>query len=308
MAACGLPDMGVGKAHGEVCAVGAFEVHAFQLKLVQAAAARLQLCQMLAPGSGDINALPDAAHAENGLPQLFLCVLIAGEHLFRPGRARNGHDAPLHFILHGVIAPGGQRLAARLVGAGYLLCVQPLEHLRVGIVDVQNARAALALGIIQIAAQDIGLHVLQRFHTGILHPDAGKLLVCVFHHHIARTSLKGGPGAQAGKRRALYRARNEHSLSLLGVHAHPYGKFGILFHQFFVHGIILLFRRAAQRASLLMRRATLPYKLFSRRVKNSTVFATSATGMRSSSLWMSPRCWVERCMALNLYTSSQKPA
>ena len=196
---------------------------------------------MFTPGGGDIGALLDAAHLKNGLPQLFLCVFIAGEHLFGPGRAGDGHDAPLHLILHGVIAPGGQRLAARLVGARNLLCVQPLEHLRVGIVDVQNAGAALALGIVQIAAQYIGLHVFQRLYTCIFHPDAGNLLVRILHHHIARAGLKGSLGAQAGKGGALYRAGNQHCLPLLGVHAHLNGKFGILFQQVFSHGVVLLF-------------------------------------------------------------------
>ena len=78
---------------------------------------------------------------------------------------------------------------------------------------MQDADAALALGVVEIAAQLVRFEVAQGFLAAQLHPGAGNSVVAPIHLHVPGTGLIGTAHAQA-------------------IHTHPDDKIGIFFQKF----------------------------------------------------------------------------
>ena len=98
--------------------------------------------------------------------------------------------------------------------------------------DVVDAHAALALGVVEIAAQLVRFEVAQGFLAAQLHPGAGNSVVAPIHLHVPGTGLIGAAHAQAGQRGGLQRAADDKGLARLGIHTHPDDKIGIFFQKF----------------------------------------------------------------------------
>ena len=101
--------------------------------------------------------------------------------------------------------------------------------------DGQQAAAALALGVVQIAAQLVGLGFAQGFLLAQLHADAGGLFILPADDHVPGAGLVGGLHAGAAEVSALHRAADDKGLALLHVHAHLHGEGGIFVQQFLIH-------------------------------------------------------------------------
>ena len=174
------------------------------------------------------------ADVKDELPQLFdggIGVEFR-EHLLGPRGAGHGGDGPLDAVVHGVLPPRGHEVPVLRIHAADLAAVQPGVDLRVIGQQVQHTDAALALGVIQIAAQLVGLVVGQRALTAQLHPGAGNGIVAPVHLHIPCTGLKAAAHAQPRQRGRFQRAADDQSLARLGVHAHPDDEIGVFFQKF----------------------------------------------------------------------------
>ena len=247
-----LPHMPVRKADGEVCAVGALQPDAVQIQRIHAVAPGGHFFHMRLPLGHHI-AVFHAAHVEDSVPKHFLSLILrrAGKYLSRPRGAWDRHDAPLHLVAHGIAAPLLLRLHSRLVCAVDLFHIKPLVDLRVPRGNGQHARASLTLHIIEIAALEPGLHILQYLHGGMLHFNAGQLFVRIVHHHFLRARSVGRLGTGPGEKRPLDGRTDDERLPRLGVDADLYGKFRILLHQIHIHFHFLqIIRISARRAAV----------------------------------------------------------
>ena len=232
-AAGALPHGLLGQTHGQVGAVGAFKMHAFQIKGVHLCAQLVQAVQMLLP-------LPyrvAAGHAAGIKDQFPLCFNGVGsvqlrEHLLCPRRSGQSGDGPLHPIVHGVLPPRLHKAAVRAVHPADLSAVQPGKQFRVVRDEVQHAHTALALGVVQIAAQLPALVVGQCLLAAQFHTDAGNGVILPVHLHVPRTGFVGAAHAQPCQRGTFQRAVDDQGLSRLRVHTHPDDKICILLQQF----------------------------------------------------------------------------
>lgn len=194
----------------------------------------LQAGQVGLPGAHGV-AAGDAAGVEDQLPQLFHRGIFgqAGEQFFGPGGGGHGRDGPLHPVVHGVAAPGHQGLAAGGADPADLAGVQPGQGLGVVGVDVQHADAALALGVVQVAAQDVGLDVAEGFLAALFHPDAGEGVVAPVHPHVPGPGLEGAGRAQAGQGRRRQGRGEDQGLAGLDVDPYPDDEIGIFLQELF---------------------------------------------------------------------------
>ena len=178
LAGCTLPGGVVGQADGQVGAVGADDVHMVQVPGIQLVAAGFGLGNMLLPGSDGI-AGGNAADVKNDLPQLldgFLHRQLRED--FRgPARGGHGGHAPLHAVVHRVLLPGLEEGAAGQADTVQLAGIQPGQGLGILGMDGQRAAAVRVLGVVEVAAQLIGLHGSQVLFIGQLHVQAGELIV-----------------------------------------------------------------------------------------------------------------------------------
>ena len=94
---------------------------------------------------------------------------------------------------------------------------------------MEDADAALALGVVQIAAELIRLEVGQGFLAAQLHPAAGDLVVAPVHQHVTGAGLVGTAHAQTGQRGGLEAAVDDEGLARLGVDAHTDDEVGVFF-------------------------------------------------------------------------------
>ena len=135
----------------------------------------------------------------------------------------------LDTVVHGVLPPRGHELALTGVHPADLRTVQTGVDLGVVGVDVEDADAALALGVVEVAAQLPRLEIAQGLLAAQLHPAAGDVVVAPVHQHITGTGLVGAAHAQTGQRSGLEAAVDDESLARLGIDAHPDDEIGIFF-------------------------------------------------------------------------------
>ena len=233
LAAGTLPEGLVGNAHGQVRAVAALEVDAFEVERVHFLAQSGQAVQMCFPLVDGV-AVRHAADVKNELPQLLDggCLVQLREHLFGPGSTGHGGNGPLHPVVHGVLTPRSHIFAVGRIHPADLGPVQPGIDLRIIREEMQDADAALALRVVEIAAQLVRFEVAQGFLAAQLHPGAGNSVVAPIHLHVPGTGLIGAAHAQAGQRGGLQRAADDEGLARLGIHTHPDDKIGIFFQKF----------------------------------------------------------------------------
>ena len=233
LAAGALPAGLLGQAHGQVSAVGALKVDALQIKSIHLLAQTGQTVQMCLPLVDGVTA-GHAADIKDELPQLLDgCIRIQlGEHLLCPGGAGHGGNGPLHPVVHGVLPPGSHKFPVGGVHTADLGTIQTGVDLGVIRNEVQHADTALALCIVEVAAQLVGLAVGQGFLAAQLHPGAGNGIVTPVHLNITGSGLEAAAHAQAGQRGSLQRAADDHGLARLRVHAHPDDKVSVFFEQF----------------------------------------------------------------------------
>ena len=228
-----LPHGPVGQTHGQVSAVAALKMHAFQIEGVHFVPQGRKTLHVGLP-LVDRVAAGHAADIENELPQRIhsgVCIQLR-EYLLRPWYTRQGRNGPLHTVIHGVLLPGLHKGAAGGVHPADLIAVKVCVQFRVVRDEVQHADAALALGIVQIAAQLPRLQVGQGFLAAQLHAGAGHSIIRPVHLHIPCTGFVGAAHAQPGKRGPFQRAVDDKGLARLRVHAHPDDEIGIFFQQF----------------------------------------------------------------------------
>ena len=232
-AAGALPHRLFRQTHGQVGAVGAFKMHAFQIQGVHLCTQLVQAVQMLLPLPYRIA----AGHTAGIKDQLPLCFNGGGgvqlrEHLLCPRLCGQGGDGPLHPVVHGVLPPRLHKAAVRAVHPADLGTVQPGKQFRVVRDEVQHAHTALALGVVQIAAQLPALVVGQGLFAAQLHAGAGDGVVGPVHLHIPRTRLKGAAHAQPCQRGTFQRTVDDQHLARLGVDPHPDDEIGIFLEKF----------------------------------------------------------------------------
>ena len=233
LAASALPAGLLGQTHGQVSAVGALEVDAFQIKSIHLLAQTGQTVQMCLPLIDGVTA-GHAADIKDELPQLLDGGIRfqLGEHLLCPGGAGHGGNGPLHPVVHGVLPPGSHKFPVGGVHTADLGTIQTSIDLGVIRNEVQHADTALALCVVEVAAQLVGLAVGQGLLAAQLHPGAGYSIVAPVHLNITGTGLKAAAHTQAGQRGGLQRAADDHGLARLRVHAHPNDKVSVFFEQF----------------------------------------------------------------------------
>ena len=169
-----LPHGPVGQTHGQVSAVAALEMHAFQIEGVHFVPQGRKTLHVGLPLVYRV-AAGHAADIENELPQRLhggVCIQLR-ENFLRPWYTRQGRNGPLHTVIHGVLLPGLHKGAAGRVHPADLIAVKARVQFRVVRDEVQHADAALALGIVQIAAQLPRPQVGQGFLAAQLHAGAG---------------------------------------------------------------------------------------------------------------------------------------
>ena len=233
LAAGALPAGLLGQAHGQVSAVGALKVDALQIKGIHLLTQTGQTVQMCLPLVDGVTA-GHAADIKDELPQLLdgSIRVQLGEHLLCPGGAGHGGNGPLHPVVHGVLPPGSHKFPVGGVHTADLGTIQTGVDLGVIRNEVQHADTALALCVVEVAAQLVGLAVGQGFLAAQLHPGTGYGIVAPVHLNITGTGLKAAAHAQAGQRGSLQRAADDHGLARLRVHAHPDDKVSVFFEQF----------------------------------------------------------------------------
>ena len=233
LASGALPASLLGQAHGQVSAVGALKVDALQIKGIHLLAQTGQTVQMCLPLVDGVTT-GHAADIKDELPQLLdggIRVQL-GEHLLCPGGAGHGGNGPLHPVVHGVLPPGSHKFPVGGVHTADLGTIQTGVDLGVIRNEVQHADTALALCVVEVAAQLVGLAVGQGFLAAQLHPGAGYGIVAPVHLNITGSGFKAAAHAQAGQRGSLQRAADDHGLARLRVHAHPDDKVSVFFEQF----------------------------------------------------------------------------
>ena len=225
-----LPGGLVGDTDGQIRAVAALEVDALEVEGVHLVLQAGQTVEVGFPLADGV-AARHAADVEDELPELLdgRSLVQLREHLLRPGGAGHGGDGPLDAVVHGVLPPRSHELALRSVHTADLRAVQTGVDLGVVGKDVEDADAALALGVVKVAAQLIRFEVGQGFLAAQLHPAAGDLVVAPVHQHVTGAGLVGTAHAQTGQRGGLEAAVDDEGLARLGVDAHTDDKVGIFF-------------------------------------------------------------------------------
>ena len=233
LASGALPNRLFGQTHGQVGTVAALKVDALQIKSIHLLAQTGQAVQMCLPLIDGVTA-GHAADIKDELPQLLDGGIRfqLGEHLLCPGGAGHGGNGPLHPVVHGVFPPGSHKFPVDGVHTADLGTIQTSVDLGVIRNEVQHADTALALCVVEVAAQLVGLAVGQGFLAAQLHPGAGYGIVAPVHLNITGTGLEAAAHAQAGQRGSLQRAADDHGLARLRVHAHPDDKVSVFFEQF----------------------------------------------------------------------------
>ena len=206
---------------------------ALQIKGIHLLTQTGQTVQMSLPLVDGVTA-GHAADIKDELPQLLdgSIRVQLGEHLLCPGGAGHGGNGPLHPVVHGVLPPGSHKFPVGGVHTADLGTIQTGVDLGVIRNEVQHADTALALCVVEVAAQLVGLAVGQGFLAAQLHPGAGYGIVAPVHLNITGTGLEAAAHAQAGQRGSLQRAADDHGLARLRVHAHPDDKVSVFFEQF----------------------------------------------------------------------------
>ena len=173
-----LPGGVVGQTDGQVCAVRAGHVDAVQLQRVHAVAAGLGHGDMLLPRTDGVTS-GDTADVKDQRPELFdsLVERQLREHLGGPARSGHSRHAPLDAVIHRVLLPGLHKGTAREVDAVQLTRIKARQCLGILGMDGQRAAAVRVLGVVEVAAQLIGLHGSQVLFVGQLHVQAGELIV-----------------------------------------------------------------------------------------------------------------------------------
>ena len=121
----------------------------------------------------------DAADVKDQRPELFnsLVERQLREHLGGPARSGHSRHAPLDAVIHRVLLPGLHKGTAREVDAVQLTRIEARQCLGILGMDGQRAAAVRVLGVVEVAAQLIGLHGSQVLFVGQLHVQAGELIV-----------------------------------------------------------------------------------------------------------------------------------
>ena len=107
--------------------------------------------------------------------------------------------------------------------------------------DGQGAAAVRVLGIVQIAAQLVGLHGAEVSLVAVFHLDAGQALVLPADDNFLGARLIARFGAGMGKLRHGHRAADDEVLTGTDIHAHLDDEISIELQIFLVHCIFLLF-------------------------------------------------------------------
>ena len=232
-----LPGGVVGQADGQVGAVGADDVHMVQVPGIQLVAAGFGLGNMLLPGSDGV-AGGNAADVKNDLPQLLDCFLHRQlrEDFRGPARGGHGSHAPLHAVVHRVLLPGLEEGAAGQADTVQLAGIQPGQGLGILGMDGQRAAAVRVLGIVEVAAQLVGLHGGQIFFVGHFHVQAGQLVVLPADNDGLGTRLITGADAGMGEVRHRDRAAHDKILPWAHIDADLNDKVGIQLQEVLVHG------------------------------------------------------------------------
>ena len=239
LAGCTLPGGVVGQADGQVGAVGAGHVDAVEIQLVHVVAAGLRLGDVLLP-CGDRVAGGDAADVKNQCPQFFNSLVDRqfGEYLGGPARGGHSGHAPLHAVVHRVLLPGLEEVAAGQVDAVQLARIETGQRLGVLGVDGQRAAAVRVLGIVEVAAQLIGLHGGQIFFVGHFHVQSGELVVLPADNNGFCARLISRADAGMGKVGHRDRAADDKVLARAHIDAHLDDKISVELEEVLVHGVI----------------------------------------------------------------------
>ena len=218
-------------------AVGAGHVDAVQLPCVQPILACLGLGHMLLPCAHRVSG-GDAADFKNQLPQLFHGLLFgqAWEHLHRPRRGRDGRHAPLHPVVHGVLIPRFEEIAAGQRYPVQLARVQTGQSLGVVGMDGQQAAAVRVLGVVQPATQLAGLEVAQVCLGGMLHVQPGEGVILPPNDDPLGPRLVPGADAGVAEVRHGHRAADDEILAGLHIDAHLDDEISVKLEISLVHG------------------------------------------------------------------------
>ena len=216
-----LPGGVLRQTNDHIGAVGAGQMHPVQLPCVQLILAGFGLCHMLLPRANRV-AGGDAADLKNQLPQLFHGLLFGqvGEHLHRPRRGRDGRHAPLYPVVHGVLVPRFEEIAAGQRYPVQLARIQTGQRLGVVGVDGQQAAAVRVLGVVQPAAQLAGLELAQVCLGGVLHVQPGERVILPPHDDPLGPRLVPGADAGVAEVRHGHRAADDEVLAGLHIDAH----------------------------------------------------------------------------------------
>ena len=228
-----FPHSLIRKTHGQVRAIAALKMHAFQVQRVHFIPQSAEPLHMGLPLVHRV-AAGDPAHVKDQLPQSLHCGIRVQlrEDLLCPRHTGQGRNGPLHPVVHGVLLPLLHKGAAGGIHPADLIAVNARIQLRVVRNEMQYTHAALAFGIVKIAAQLPWLEVGQSLLAAQLHAGAGHSVIAPVHLHIPGTGFVGTAHAQPRQRRALQRAVDDEGLSGLRVHPHPDDEIGIFFQQF----------------------------------------------------------------------------
>jgi len=223
-------------------------VEALQVQAVEPVHVALQAGQVLPPavhsGAGAVH--PDGL--ENGLPELFhrLILRAAGKDLPGPGGDGDGADAPGDGIAHGQLPVLPEGLAAGALGAGNPVRIHAHQILRIPGGDMEEGRALAGVAVIELR-----LPGRETVKDAVLRMEVflpRQLVVTPTHDHLPAAGGIGGPGAQPGEPRAVYRRADHQRLSLLDVDAYLYQQFCVFF-KFRFHGGSFLCRAPRGRVS-----------------------------------------------------------
>ena len=102
--------------------------------------------------------------------------------------------------------------------------------------DRQRAAAVRVLGVVEVAAQLVGLQLAEVLLLRKLHLQAGQLLVLPADDDVFGARLIGRAHAGVGKIRHRDGAAQNHRLARADVYAHLDDEIGIKLQKFLVHG------------------------------------------------------------------------
>ena len=232
-----FPSSVIGEADGQVGAVGARHTDAVEVQRVHVVAAGFCHSDMLLPRADGV-AGGDAADVKDQCPELFdgLVNGQVGENLGRPARRGYGGDAPLDAVVHRVLLPRLHEGAAGKVDAVQLARIQPGQCLRVFGVDGQCAAAVRVFGIVEVAAQLVGLHGDQVVLGGHFHMQAGQLVVLPADNDALGTGLIARADAGMGEVWHRDRAADDKILARADIDAHLDDKISVKLEVVLVHG------------------------------------------------------------------------